>query len=87
MLSRLRVTTGPRQHIPQFCSGRGSRVGAGAEKLPNAGSVDRFFYCQDKGGSYVDKLTRIICITDIHKTSPHKRNLTRNWRSRLSMNK
>lgn len=89
MLSPLRVTTGPRQHIPQFWSGRGACVGAGAEKLPNAGSVDKgfFFYCQDTGGSYADKLPRIICITNIHKTSPHKRNLTRNWRSCLSMNK
>lgn len=41
MLSPLRITTGPRQHIPQFWSGRGALVGAGAEKLPNAGSVDK----------------------------------------------
>lgn len=41
MLSPLRITTGPRQHIPQFWSGRGAHVGAGAEKLPNAGSVNK----------------------------------------------
>lgn len=44
MLSPLRVTTGPRQHIPQFWSGRGACVGTGAEKLPNAGSVDKGFF-------------------------------------------
>lgn len=44
MLSPLRVTTGPGQHIPQFWSGRGACVGAGAEKLPNAGSVDKGFF-------------------------------------------